>query len=103
MKAVFERAIGQMFKGLGQVARYRSLGSIEQEILVIPKAPDMILDYRDTRIHSEALMLQVQKSEVSSPKPGDEIDFDDRCYRVQGEPSLGLHGFVFELEAVACD
>jgi hypothetical protein len=99
----FEKAIGQMFQGLGQPALFRPLDSAEQEILVIPKAPDVILDYRDTRIHSETLEIHIQKSQVPSPKSGDEVVLNDRCYRLQGEPSLDLHRMVFTVEAVPCD
>ena len=103
MIQAFEKAIGQMFQGLGQSALFRPLDSEEREILVIPKAPDVILDYRDTRIHSETLELQIQKSQVHSPKSGDEIVLNDRCYRLQGEPSLDPHRMVFTVEAVPCD
>lgn len=103
MIQAFEKAIGQMFQGLGQPALFRPLGSAEHEILVIPKAPDMILNYRDTRIHSETLELHIQKSQVPNPKSGDEILLNDRRYRLQGEPSLDLHCMVFVVEAVPCD
>ncbi|NRP15000.1 hypothetical protein XMA152_000653 [Marinobacterium sp. xm-a-152] len=103
MIQAFEKAIGQMFQGLGQSALFRPLGSEEQVILVIPKAPDVILDYRDTRIQSETLELQIQKFQVPGPKSGDEIVLNDRCYRLQGEPSLDLHRMVFTVEAIPCD
>lgn len=103
MIQAFEKAIGQMFLGLGQPALFRPQGSAEQEILVIPKAPDVTLDYRDTRIHSETLELHIQTSQEPVPKSGDEVVLNDRCYRLQGEPSLDLHRMVFTVEAVPCD
>jgi hypothetical protein len=50
------------------------------------KRPDTIVGFGETRIHAETATFEVQASEVTNPRPNDQLSVGAETFVVQGEP-----------------
>jgi hypothetical protein len=55
-------------------------------VRVIARRPDTIVGFGDTRIHAETATFEVRASEVTSPRPSDQLTVGGETFVVQGEP-----------------
>ena len=53
---------------------------------VIARRPDTIVGFGETRIHTETATFDVRASEVTSPRPGDQLMVGGETFVVQGQP-----------------
>lgn len=78
--------VDAVFARFGQNAVFTPQGGADLSIRVIGKRPDAIIEFGETRIHSETAIFEVRVSELSGPLPGDQIVVGGVAYVVQGEP-----------------
>lgn len=53
---------------------------------MIARRPDTIVGFGETRIHVETATFEVRASEVTTPRPGDQLTVGTETFVVQGEP-----------------
>jgi len=98
---VLGAAIEMLFAdpNLSSVAVYRIQGTSDSvAIRVIARRPDQVLDFGDTRIHTETSLFDVRVSEVPSPRPGDTLEVDGEIFVVQGEPVRDGERLIWSLD-----
>ena len=79
-------AVDAVFARLGQDALFTPQGGVDISIRVIGKRPDAIVEFGETRIHTETSMFEVRVNELADPLPGDQVVVGGVSYFVQGEP-----------------
>lgn len=62
-------------------------GAPDVAIRVVTKATHDVLDFGDTRILTDTMLMEVRRSETS-PVGGDIITLDGQDYKVQGPPQI---------------
>lgn len=77
-----QKAIDAAFRHHGVDAWYTPAGGEGRTIRVLFKHPDVIADVIGTRHFGPAQLIELRKSEVSSPKKGDGIVIDGKSYRL---------------------
>lgn len=65
---------------------YTPSGDDAVPVRLIARRPDEIIDFGETRVHSETTLFDIRLSEVPDPRPGDQVTFNGQNYVVQGEP-----------------
>jgi hypothetical protein len=50
------------------------------------RRPDTLVGFGETRIHTETTTFEVRASEVTSPRPDDQLTVGGETFVVQGEP-----------------
>jgi len=84
---------------LARDAIYRGQGTGDPiTIRVIARRPDQVLDFGDTRIHTETSLFDVRVSEVPSPRPGDTLEVDGETFVLQGEPVRDSERLIWTLD-----
>jgi hypothetical protein len=83
---VFAGAVDATFAASGFGALYMRAGGDPVSVRVIAKRPDTIVGFGETRIHAETATFEVRASEVSDPRPGDQLTVGGETLVVQGEP-----------------
>ena len=74
------------FAAFGVDAAYTPAGGEPIPIRVIPRRPDTIIDFGETRIQAETATFELRSREVASPRPGDQLTVGGETFVVQGEP-----------------
>jgi hypothetical protein len=85
----FAGAVDAAFAALGIDATYTPAGGDPVAVRVIPKRPDTIVGFGETRIHAETATFELRASEVADPRPGDQLTIGGETFVVQGEPERG--------------
>jgi hypothetical protein len=84
---------------LARDAVYRPAGAGDGiPVRVMPRQPDRIEGFGETRLASSTTMLDLRVSEVAEPEAGDTIELDGRMVVVQGTPLLDALGLVWSLD-----
>ena len=83
---VFAGAVEATFTAFGIDAVYTPAGGEPVGVRVIPRRPDAIVGFGDTRIHTETATFEVRASEVASPRSEDQLIVDGQTFVIQGEP-----------------
>ena len=83
---VFEGAVDATFAAFGIDAVYTPAGGEPVSVRVIPRRPDMIVGFGDTRIHAETATFEVRASEVADPRQSDQLTVGGETFVIQGEP-----------------
>jgi len=83
---VFAGALDATFAAFGIDATYTSAGGEPVPVRVIARRPDTIVDFGETRIHTETATFEVRTSEVGNPRPDDHLTVGSEAFVVQGEP-----------------
>jgi len=84
---------------LAREAVYRVQGTGDLvAIRVIARRPDQVIDFGDTRVHTETSLFDVRVSEVPSPRPGDTLEVDGETFVVQGEPVRDSERLIWSLD-----
>ena len=97
----FAHALDSQFRHLGREALYRRYpDGTTHPIRVIARRPERAFELGDNRMHGEDAQLEFRVSEVASASRGDEIQIDDRTYRIESEPRLDLHQLVWVTETL---
>jgi hypothetical protein len=81
---VFGGAVDATFAAFGIDAVYTPTGGEPVSVRVIARRPDTIVGFGETRIHAETATLELRRSEVASPRPGDQLVLDGEAFVVQG-------------------
>jgi hypothetical protein len=55
-------------------------------VRVIAQRPDTIVGFGETRIHAETATFEIRASEITAPRPGDQLTVGGETFVVQGEP-----------------
>ena len=55
-------------------------------VRVIASRPDTIVGFGDARIHAETATFEVRASEITAPRPGDQLTVGGETFVIQGEP-----------------
>ena len=84
--SAFEGALDATFAAFGIDADYTPVGGEPVPVRVIAKRPDAIVGVGETRLHAETANFELRASEVSSPRPGDQLTVGGDTFVVQGEP-----------------
>lgn len=95
MNEAFNKAVNSAFLVFGKPADYQG-----KSILIIPKMPDNILSFGETRINTKSRIFEVRSSDIPNPKSGEIINFETQDYTIQGEPTLDRHNLVWKLEVI---
>jgi hypothetical protein len=83
---VFQGAVDATFAAFGIDAVYTPAGGEPVPVRVIPRRPDTIVGFGETRIHAETATFEVRASEVANPRPGDQLIVEGQTFVLQGEP-----------------
>jgi hypothetical protein len=83
---VFQGAVDATFTAFGIDAVYMPAGGEPVSVRVIARRPDTIVDFGETRIHTETATFEVRASDVANPRPGDQLTVGGDAFVVQGEP-----------------
>ena len=83
---VFQGAVDATFAAFGIDAVYTPAGGDPIPVRVITRRPDTIVGFGDTRIHTETTTFELRASEVTNPRPGDQLTLGGETFVVQGEP-----------------
>ena len=83
---VFQGAVDATFAAFGIDATYTPAGGEPVAVRVIPRRPDTIVGFGDTRIHAETATFELRASEVPSPRPADQLTIGGETFVIQGEP-----------------
>jgi len=78
-----QKALDAVFEKLGLVATYMPEVGDSFEVRVFTRRPDIIEGFSITQIIAETGILEVRKTEVSDPKPGEQIDLNGQTYTIQ--------------------
>jgi hypothetical protein len=73
LMTVFAGAVDATFAAFGIDAVYTPTGGEPVPVRVIARRPDTIVGFGETRIHAETATFEVRVSEVTSPRPGDQL------------------------------
>jgi hypothetical protein len=65
---------------------YTPAGGDPVPVRMIPRRPDTIVGFGETRVHAETSTFEVRASEVASPRPGDQLTVGGETFVIQGEP-----------------
>ena len=82
----FDGAVDATFAPFGVDAVYTPAGGEPVPVRVIARRPDTVVGFRETRIHAETANFELRASEVSSPRPGDQLIVGGETFVIQGEP-----------------
>ena len=82
----FEGAVDATFAAFGIDATYTPAGGEPVAVRVIPRRPDTIGGFGDTRIHAETATFELRTTEVASPRSGDQLTVASETFVIQGEP-----------------
>jgi hypothetical protein len=82
----FAQMIDDCFARLGAGAVYTPNGGALVSVMVVPRRPDQIIGFGETRLHSESAVFDVRVAEIPDPRLGDTLELDGASYVVQGEP-----------------
>ena len=83
---VFQGAVDATFAAFGIDAVYTPAGGGPVSVRVTARRPDTIVGFGETHIH-ETATLEMRASEVTSPRPGDQLIVDGQVFVIQGEPA----------------
>jgi hypothetical protein len=99
--SAFASAIDALFTdpNLARDALWRVAGTGEPvPVRVIPRQPDRIESFGETRLHSDTAQLDVRVNEVPSPRPGDTFEIEGEVYVIQGEPVRDSERLIWTLD-----
>jgi hypothetical protein len=82
----FQGAVDAAFAAFGIDAVYTPAGDEPVSVRVIARRPDVIVGFGETRIHAETGTFEVPASEVTNPRPDDQLFVDGQTFVIQGEP-----------------
>jgi hypothetical protein len=82
----FAGAVDATFTAFGIDAIYTPAGGDPIPVRVIARRPDAIVGFGETRIHTETATFELRASEVTDPRPGDQLTVSGDTLVVQGEP-----------------
>ena len=97
----FTAAIDALFAdpNLGVNAIYRAGGEAPgTTVKAIVRQPDRIGTFGETRIATEATLIDIRTSELAAPVEGDTIEMDGAVYVIQGEPMRDAERLVWTLD-----
>jgi len=100
MANAFDLAVTSIFKDSNMTveATYQSTGSSDLPIRVIKSTSRDDSDFGDTQLIEEKTFIDVQKSDVASPKIGDFIVIDDVSYEIYASPKIDALSLVWTCE-----
>jgi hypothetical protein len=81
----FEVAVDATFTAFGIDALYTPPGGEPVSVRVIARRPHTIVGLGETRVHAETGTFEVRASEVTNPRPGDQLAVGGESFVVQGE------------------
>jgi hypothetical protein len=67
-------------------------------VRVIPRQPDRIESFGETRVHSETAQFDVRVNEVPDPRPGDTLEIEGEVFVIQGEPVGDREHLIWTLD-----
>jgi hypothetical protein len=82
----FDGTVDATFAAFGVDAAYTPAGGEPILVRVIPRRPDTIVGFGETRIQAETATLELRASEVANPRPGDQLTVGSDSFVIQGEP-----------------
>ena len=82
----FQGAVDATFAAFGIDAVYTPAGGAPVSVRVIAKRPDTIVGFGETRVHAETATVELQASDIASPRPDDQLTVGGETFVVQGEP-----------------
>lgn len=85
MSMIGQTAIDAVFQTFGVDAVLTPIAGLPQTIRVLPKADNEVIDFGDSRILSDTLVLEVRCSEAT-PLKGDLVNFRGVDYLIQSKP-----------------
>ena len=77
---------------------YTAEGGAPVLVRVIPRRPDEVTGFGETRIWSETTRIDLRVSEVPSPRPGERIEIDGEAFLIQGEPVRDRERLVWAVD-----
>ena len=83
---IIQDSVDQNFALLGEDATYTPAGGDPVTVKVIPRRPDEVLDFGETKIKSAKAVFDVRVSELAAPAKGDALTFAGTGYVVQADP-----------------
>lgn len=100
----FRAAVDVLFAdpNLAEAARWK-VGGVGPgtSVAVIRKAPDAAEGFGDTRVVLPTVVLDVRKSDVSTPAEGDLVEIGASTFKVIGTPMIDRLGMIWACEMVA--
>ena len=97
-KIAAQKAINSMFSNLGEPAVYQPQNRENQEIFVVKRQPDEVINALETRVHTSSCLLNISAEKVPIPTAGDRIIIGSTTFLVKGEPIIDQHNLVWQIE-----
>ncbi len=83
---------------LGRAAWHRDGEGQFTPVRVILKSPDDVVGFGEARIWSETTIVDMRVSELSDPRPGDQLILGEETFVIQGEPKRDRERLVWTLD-----
>ena len=74
------------FAAFGINAVYTPAGGEPVSVRVIARRPDTLVGFGETRIRTETATFELRTSEITTPRPGDQLTVGGDTFVIQGEP-----------------
>ena len=85
-EAMASEALDTVFAEFGLDAVFTPQSGEPLAVRVLARRPDEIVGFGETRIHTETSVFEVRTSEITDPRPGDQLTLGGIDYVIQGEP-----------------
>ena len=77
---------------------YTAEGGTPTLVRVIPRRPDEVTGFGETRIWSETTRIDLRVADVATPRPGERIEIDGEAFLIQGEPVRDRERLVWTVD-----
>ena len=77
---------------------YTAEGGTPTLVRVIPRRPDEVTGFGETRIWSETTRIDLRVVDVATPRPGERIEIDGEAFLIQGEPVRDRERLVWTVD-----
>ena len=88
MTSALASAIAALFAdaNISRDGVYTAEGGTPTLVRVIPRRPDEVTGFGETRIWSETTRIDLRVTDAETPRPGERIEIDGEAFLIQGEP-----------------
>lgn len=93
------RTVDTLFEKFGRAASYQFSDDETQDILVVHRLPDRVIDIGESFVHTGTDLFEIRVSDIANPLTNELLIIESVIYKIFGEPRLDQHGLVWKLEA----
>ncbi|MGX6647847.1 head-tail joining protein [Maricaulaceae bacterium MS644] len=100
MTSAFASALNALFAdpNIGRDAVFIADGGTPALVRTVARRADVVSDFGDARLWSEATRIDLRVAEVANPRPGDRIEINGEAFLIQGEPVRDRERLVWTVD-----